>query len=803
MKNPKILKVPYNFVPLNKKVVSPYWIDHISQDVPFDDAQSGTIEVKLTAQSPIFVKRGMGKEEAKEYYDENGVQTKPFEFEQDAEGNYIIPGSSLRGMVRSVLEVLSFGRMVGRVSERILNVRDLTKGAKNFYRDKFKPKTIKCGWMRKTKQGYRLDDCGTPWRISHDNIDDYFGTDFHSTFTTENDIYNPEEDACKTAQWKYDLFKKQSGNQELKGFFTIDYVKQDTSGRIKCEGMSIDPIAGEPMDLVLTGQPGRRTEDGGKLLEFVFKHVKTANRQVSHELYEKFANAYLRYTQLEYSEDFVWRANQLDKGKKIPVFFLEDDRGNITNIGLSYLFRLTYPQSIIKSIQENQNNASERDLADAIFGYADTEVDKVDKKFLRGRVLFSHAKAEGNPTEIGAKTVVLGEPRATFYPTYIQQPDGDGTAFNYKTLMMEDASLSGRKRYPVLADGITRSTRDRDKDGNKLSDKVFTQFKPLPKGTVFNFIIRYHNLRSVERGALLSALTFHGNEGCLHQIGMAKPLGYGSVKLEPIVQSDKETLLGDFEAYMNISLKDSVDDYHDCEQIQELVCMATPVEHKEVSVLNHEFPYNRLNDPKNSEEKLTFRDVKNEKEILPLHSQMHPRCRERKLKKWTNQDSLQKMNDRIDQEQKDFQSLPDKIEKHQNNTQKTLRQKLDENIHVHLRELQVRKIELERQEKAIRDADKLKKAGIDFCDLNPGNPKVFDEILKRVERFLREKKLLNQLLPKAEADLVRTFLLEVVQHSSKKVKRKDYLGKQAKKPIVARWLGDQETDQLFNEFKNL
>ena len=62
--------------------------------------------------------------------------------------------------------------------------------------------------------------------------------------------------------------------------------------------------------------------------------------------------------------------------------------------------------------------------------------------------------------------------------------------------------------------------------------KVFSFFRPLNPGAEFTGKVRFHNLRKAEIGALLSAITFHGNNNKLfHSIGGAKPYGYGKIKV--------------------------------------------------------------------------------------------------------------------------------------------------------------------------------------------------------------------------------------------------------------------------------
>ena len=116
--NMPTIKAPYNFVPFNEEVVSPHWIEHISHDIPFSDSESGVIEIKLKAETAIFVRDGIGQQQAK-----GSNQNYINQFSQ-YEGKYFIPGSSVKGMIRNVLEILSFGGMRDKVNNHRYAVRD-------------------------------------------------------------------------------------------------------------------------------------------------------------------------------------------------------------------------------------------------------------------------------------------------------------------------------------------------------------------------------------------------------------------------------------------------------------------------------------------------------------------------------------------------------------------------------------------------------------------------------------------------------------------------------------------------------
>ena len=112
----------------------------------------------------------------------------------------------------------------------------------------------------------------------------------------------------------------------------------------------------------------------------------------------------------------------------------------------------------------------------------------------------------------------MSQPRASFYPFYVK---------NGKTWDNAE-QIAGWKRYPVRVEPeILPSPQG--------TDAMKTEAAMLPAGTGFKETVFFHNLRPVELGALLSAITFHGNnDSCLHSIGFGKPLGYGAIKIDKL-----------------------------------------------------------------------------------------------------------------------------------------------------------------------------------------------------------------------------------------------------------------------------
>jgi hypothetical protein len=142
---------------------------------------------------------------------------------------------------------------------------------------------------------------------------------------------------------------------------------------------------------------------------------------------------------------------------------------------------------------------------------------------------------------------------------------------------------------------------------------VFSEFFPLKSGTTFNTIIRYHNLKKVELGALISAISFFNQHDKFHSIGGAKPYGYGKVKLS-IKEIEKYLpSIIEFENEMNKFLGDRK--WIEEERIINLFAMASNPKFDEL-----------LNYPEieNSDRENDFLIYKNNKQYLEKYVNQNP-----------------------------------------------------------------------------------------------------------------------------------------------------------------------------------
>ncbi len=581
-----MITAPFNFVPLSEKVFFPDWADSVSHDVPFEDAQSGVIDITITAKSPMFIRN------------HSNDRDNPSSDFCNHNGEYYIPGSSVKGMVRSVLEIMSFSKM-SLFDDNTYAVRDLNN--KELYMSKMTPKNTFCGWLKKVDNGYAIEDCGIPGRIRLDKINPIFYSKFYQNFDEKK-----EED--KTAEYKYNLFD----NEKLPTKFT--HIKNDNGRDIYIVG---DDKEGT---IIFTGQPSSRkegTDPSGKIYEFIFFDTKR-ELEVEESVFENFKFAYFdgRKTQPKESLDWKFWKEKLYNGEKIPVFFQKDDKGEIKHFGLSYLYKLPYKYSIkgaIKSIS-NEHFDDRLDLAQTIFGFIDSN----NQKALKGRVQFSHFKADTKPGKFKLITTVLGSPRASYYPIYIKQEHEEGQSMvkngKYHTLMEEKSTIAGRKRYPLHQkipnpkkyDKAEKSATTFQALGTYDEDSKFNEF-------TFRGKLRYHNLKKSELGAILSALTFHGNsdEYC-HSIGMAKSYGFGKISVDINLKAERQIeLLQTYETLMSNNIDSS---WLKTKQIKELFAMA----HKNINIDRY-LKYLTLDPTQGVDD---FRKKKTDREYLPLVSDL-------------------------------------------------------------------------------------------------------------------------------------------------------------------------------------
>lgn len=479
-----MITAPFNFVPLSNKVYFPDWADQVSHDIPFEDGEDGVITLEINNTTALFVRDGHSKGEMTEW--SSHVVT------PQGEKIYFIPGTTLKGCFRNVLEVLSFSKLnLNRFDNASFGYRSFTTQIKGVNYPQKMANVKCCGWLYRTAEGaYMIDECVKGiQKISHEVLKAHF-----KSFNSGRDHDTAE---IKQRSLGATLFPTMcvSDNE-------IIYSAGNKTKKTVPAGYYV---------VVCTGYMK------GKRSEYLFS-TEHNTIPVAIDVFKTFDTIH------QFTPYYAGRSGEqgflkkrLKRGDKIPVFFEKNEKGEVVAMGITRMFRYPFKHSLRDCVERiSKDHFSERaDMPEVIFGHVNKN------NSLKGRVqignAFSLTPIDDN--DCVAINGVLGQPHPSYYPLYLRQ---EGNALsNYNS---DNAILAGRKRYRVTKDGKMLELNT----GNDKNEKILTSFRPLPVNQTFVCKICVHNLRKVEIGALLSSLTFNNTPNTYHSLGLAKAYGYGA-----------------------------------------------------------------------------------------------------------------------------------------------------------------------------------------------------------------------------------------------------------------------------------
>lgn len=147
-----------------------------------------------------------------------------------------------------------------------------------------------------------------------------------------------------------------------------------------------------------------------------------------------------------------------------------------------------------------------------------------------GRVRFSHAHLVDDAGTLGPTALsILSTPKPTTTRFYLRPKNGkpqDRLADHQVDYDAPDQIIRGRKFYRHHG---TRLNPHEYQSATPKSDQNRTLHGIQKPGSVFQFTVNFENLSEIELGALLWSLEM---EGWHHRLGLGKPLGFGSAKIE-------------------------------------------------------------------------------------------------------------------------------------------------------------------------------------------------------------------------------------------------------------------------------
>ena len=244
-------------------------------------------------------------------------------------------------------------------------------------------------------------------------------------------------------------------------------------------------------------------------------------------------------------DDFTFRLKEGDL-----VYFSLDEKSQVNEISLSSIWRdrkemphngeikgvtaHDFFEIIDQELLPFNSKREQITLAEQMFGFVEQVTDENKKPglALAGRINFSAARALNRPEddylEREWKTLkILASPKPPSPAMYFKKSNGQAGYVSKNELKPSRTGShpQGRKFYLHHKNTNNWETKEADENVNQKM-----QIKPVKKGVSFLFHIDFENLSPVELGALLYALD--PTDKFRHKIGLGKPLGLGSVKID-------------------------------------------------------------------------------------------------------------------------------------------------------------------------------------------------------------------------------------------------------------------------------
>lgn len=499
--DPHIATAPYNFVPMTNMVIpSPLnrFIDwnHIDE-VHLQDAYkkylsgeetySGTLHLTLKNLTPLFIGAGKGTDNKEIFFSPTGQP--------------VIPGSTIRGMVRNLFKIITEGTMRRNedFTDRHLYFRCLMATGHNnpieelhdYYVKRMsssvKDKDGKTKQVKKAKGGYLFR------KITDGNYYISPCHEIHSISTSDYKAYRGNIPKDSKVEWDFThhtvyiltgLYNKSNNNK--------NYIRY-----LELPDWSIE----------------YRVPDS-----VIFDYESDKNRRGVNLLDERSSNTLTAGEACSFS-----RQKNLDF--LVPCFFVLSEQKEVESFGHGRSYRIPYRHSVGDRVNDNLKNEKIIDFADAVFGR---------KEFWAGRVSFEDAILETTP-KFDAEAYIKPQmgPNPTAYQLYLNQ-------VNYPPAHWDSENAGNIRGYKMYwHQHMTAGSWKAPYSSNLKS--ISSIIKPLLPNHIFKGNIHFTNLTSIELGALLKV--FHLGDGAqkiVYKLGKGKSLGMGSVEISCVLSLDTQ-----------------------------------------------------------------------------------------------------------------------------------------------------------------------------------------------------------------------------------------------------------------------
>lgn len=520
---------PYNFVELPEKIVE-VTEDSLQNSNCYDPKRhTGKINCTLNTSSPLYIRCGLTTKEFKDgkeskdlpdffYTNPNAENQKP-----------VIPGSSLRGMLRTLVEIISFSK-IERVSARqhfffrAVATTENDDSLAQAYKKYINPQNVKAGYLKKEGDRWFICPAKSLKGVTFAWVkeEDLSTVDFPKLIKMDKPGYLPQHIPVS--------FKNINKNKNNR-YFAEDVSQPNT----------------HPMNngmLVSSGNMKQSDDSSKKTTRrnhcIVFQQSSSLNKlEIDPIAVQHYCDA---LTDFQKSNPFDTNLGVLQDS--LPIFYCHPQNGKVVTLfGHSPNFRIPYsPQgdgkaaSAIDFIPDGLGKSDKIDLADAIFGFIkDKQPGEEQAKSRSGRVFISDGICEQTTRDdiwLSGNTItpkILASPKPTTFQHYLVQTSyAKNDLKHYASKPDEDTIIRGHKLYWHKGS----SPAIQHENSNEVSNTQKIEIKPIKPGVDFQFTIYFENLTYVELGALLWVLNIAKNEKYRLSLGMGKPLGMGAVKIE-------------------------------------------------------------------------------------------------------------------------------------------------------------------------------------------------------------------------------------------------------------------------------
>ena len=460
---------PYNFVSVMFNRKSKGDLEELKDK---EKLYTGKMKCTIHVKTPIIIPDIETEEE-------NGNEHKKYKFMKDTEGNYMIPASSIRGVVRNIFETATDSCFSTLKDDMRITIRSsnpfkpgiLIKENEKWHLYEAERYKINIRNDRVSPK-YEVEECNGSKYIEIGNKRIYSGSQIEVSKLSKNKLKVVGESTKKNKEYFLVLGERFS-NKKNESIFKIGKELKTSQETITKAKKGLEAT-----------------------LEVYRNPSVNKNYGASHKGYKDY--------------------ERMEKNGCIPVWY--QYKNERLHLSMAAIGRKAFVNTLNDIIKVKKPCKSKKDLCEAcmLFGMTGEKEDA-----LGSRIRFTDAKAINDiNTEI--KTLnELGSPRMSYMPFY-------GKIFRVSDSKKDyDSGLEirGRKFYWHSNNWQTNNAEENNR--NATMELVKEKAK-------FSFDIFFEGITKKELDKLIWSLNFWENKdngSLMHKIGHGKPLGFGSVKI--------------------------------------------------------------------------------------------------------------------------------------------------------------------------------------------------------------------------------------------------------------------------------